>query len=254
MILIDEKTLEEWNTEIDGYDISDLWQDVFPRLYPNQDYDNKNRSPREGSEYYQRIDVFQMIAGEKVFATKLPYADYLTEQDLVKQELKDAKAAEFADLELEQQVKDILDSIPELNVAIAELSLNQPNALLYKALLIQERDLEQANALKVAYDAWRASQDILEAEENSINDGVAKIEIGKKIIAYINFLNRQKNLTIEQFQTILADTDLQLIERLCLNGSLSSVRFQVNAYQPDGVIMLEDDKTKILAYMDRVGA
>lgn len=251
MILIDGKTLEEWNTEIDGYTIVNVWEEVFSVIYANMLFDNKNREEREPSEYYQRIDVFQMVGDEKVFATKLPFSDYLTAELDYKTQLKSDFAARFADLELAQQVQDVLDSIPELIIAMRELSIADVNPSIYASTVVASRDLDQANALLSAYNAWRSAQDVIDAEDQAINDGVSLIEKGKKVVAYINFLNRQKNLTVEQFQQILADQDLQLIERLCLNGSLVSARFQISQYVPDGVIMLQEDKDKILAYMDR---
>jgi hypothetical protein len=249
--MIDGKTLEQWNSEIDAYEIYDVWREVLTRLYPNQFYDNKNLDNSNTPQvYYQNIDVYQLVDDDKVFASKFPYEIYVQEQDAYKLQLKDDIAQRFADLQIREDIEAELDGV-ELNVAIAELGLNEPNAAAYKVRLLDNKDLAQAQALRAAYDTWRANQDIIDAEDQAIADGVRAIEKGKKVVAYINYLNRQKGLSLAQFQQILEDQELQLIERLCLNGSLVSARFQISQYTPDGVIMLQEDKDKILAFMDR---
>jgi hypothetical protein len=236
---------------IDALNIYDIWQEVFNRLYPNQLYRNKNKDNlRSPSEYYQRIDVFQYVDGQEVFTAKFPFALYTDEETQYKNLLKDEVTAADQAEQVKQQILDLLIDI-ELNVAAGLLGLDKPNAAIYRNELIQSGNLAQAQELKDAYDIWKAEQDIIAQESQAIQDGVAAIEKGKKVVAYINFLNRQKNLTVEQFQQILLDADLQLIERLCLNGSIVSARFQISQYTPDGILITQDDKDKILAFIDR---
>lgn len=244
-------SLQDELNRIDALQIYNVWQDVFKRLYPNQLYRNKNKDNlRSPSEYYQRIDVFQYADGQEVFTAKFPFALYTDEETQYKNLLKDKATAKDQAEQVKQQILDLLIDV-ELGVAAGLLGLDKPNAAVYRNELIQSGNLAQTQALKDYYDAWKTEQDIISQENQAIQDGVNAIEKGKKIVAYINFLNRQKNLTIEQFQQILADADLQLIERLCLNGSIASARFQINQYIPDGTLITQDDKDKILAFIDR---
>ena len=251
MLTIEGKTLEQWHEQIDALTIEDLWQDVMPILYPNQRLRNKNKRKVQPKTYYQRIDVFQMVDGSEIFSQKLSFQNYRDEETADKATLKDAKTSEFTALQNKQDIIDILADV-ELRIAIDELGLDAPNPSRYLLDLIQSGSITQAEALRDAYNNWKQEQDLIKQEDAAIEDGIKTIIKGQKIVAYINYLNRQKGLTVEQFQTILLDADLQLIERLCLNGSVSSARFQISQYVPDGVIMLEDDKTKILAFIDRV--
>lgn len=82
--------------------------------------------------------------------------------------------------------------------------------------------------------------------------GLTSQSAGAEIIAAVWALNEVKleagTLTAQQFQAILADQSLALIERLLWNGSLRSAKSLIQAYAGD--LFTVDEKTLIVALID----
>jgi hypothetical protein len=82
--------------------------------------------------------------------------------------------------------------------------------------------------------------------------GLGSQNAGAEIIAAVWALNEVKleagSLTAQQFQAILADQSLALVERLLWNGSLRSAKSLIQAYSGD--LFSAEEKTLIVALID----
>lgn len=82
--------------------------------------------------------------------------------------------------------------------------------------------------------------------------GLTSQNAGAEIIAAVWALNEVKleagTLTAQQFQAILADQSLALIERLLWNGSLRSAKSLIQAYAGD--LFTTEDKALIVSLID----
>lgn len=69
------------------------------------------------------------------------------------------------------------------------------------------------------------------AAEQAVANGMKAQQIGAQVIAIVWAINESKNLSGAEFQAMLADTSLQLIERLLWSGSLKTAKalIQTNA-------------------------
>jgi len=74
------------------------------------------------------------------------------------------------------------------------------------------------------------------------------IQLGMKIMAEIRYINEKKTLTLEQFQVLIADQDLDRIERLLWNGSFKTAKLAVQAY--NGTAFTTEEKQTIIDMLD----
>jgi hypothetical protein len=83
--------------------------------------------------------------------------------------------------------------------------------------------------------------------------GLGSQNAGAEIIAAVWALNEVKleagSLTAQQFQAILADQSLALVERLLWNGSLRSAKSLIQAYSGD--LFSAEEKTLVIALIDQ---
>jgi hypothetical protein len=82
------------------------------------------------------------------------------------------------------------------------------------------------------------------AMQQSIQEGMKRQELGKKVIAAIFAINEVKELSAEQFTAILNDTNLLKIERLLINGSLRTAKLFIQAL--DNTFYTNEEKQTIL--------
>lgn len=86
---------------------------------------------------------------------------------------------------------------------------------------------------------------------NKILNKTNRIEIGKRIIAYISVLNDEKNLSVSNVASLFSDPNLQLIRALLQDGSLDSAMSIISEYNTDGGLFTNEDKARILSELEK---
>jgi hypothetical protein len=93
------------------------------------------------------------------------------------------------------------------------------------------------------------------AAQASLQKGLEAQSVGAMAVAQVYVLNEAKfaagTLTTQDFQTILADTTLQTIERLLWNGSLATAKAMIQAYSSP--YFSADDIASVVAILDNSG-
>lgn len=89
-----------------------------------------------------------------------------------------------------------------------------------------------------------AKEEFEEAEQGAILENVElkKMEFGEKVLAYIGVLFN--SLTVEDYQTLLADPSIDVIKDLLRQGALESSLHLLNEYTPN-LIVTQEIKDKI---------
>jgi hypothetical protein len=63
-------------------------------------------------------------------------------------------------------------------------------------------------------------------------------------------LNDQKNLNESQKAQILSNSSIQQIIQVLSIGNIDLAKNLINAYQADGTLITNDDKQKMIAFLD----
>lgn len=82
------------------------------------------------------------------------------------------------------------------------------------------------------------------AQENLIQEGRKRQSIGAEVIAKVYSINESKQITPEQFSAIMADSNLERIERLLWTGSLKTAKLMIQAL--DNTYFTNEEKQSIL--------
>lgn len=93
------------------------------------------------------------------------------------------------------------------------------------------------------------------AAQQALDNGIRAQAVGATAIAQVYALNEAKftagTLTAQNFQTILADTTLQMIERLLSNGSLKTAKAMIQGYSSQ--FFTSQDIASVVAILDASG-
>lgn len=112
--------------------------------------------------------------------------------------------------------------------AIQEVSYNE-------YLLPSEYTLEETD---VTAEAQR---------EALIQDGQRRQALGANVIAKVYSINESKNITPQVFAAMIADANLERIERMLWTGSLRTAKLMIQAL--DNTYFTNDEKTSILSML-----
>ena len=74
------------------------------------------------------------------------------------------------------------------------------------------------------------------------------LQLSREIMAEIRDINVQKNMTLEQFESMMSDTILESIERRIWQGSFLTAKGMILSYQ--GTHFTSEEKSKIVALID----
>ena len=97
-----------------------------------------------------------------------------------------------------------------------------------------------------AYQVKKAASDLLNSKKQ---EALQEMRKGQEVIAHLRALNKLKNLTKEQRRAIRANTDIQKIIGVLNVGDIDDAREMIQAFVPDGVLLTEEDKAKILVLL-----
>lgn len=208
--------------EIDLLNINQIWQGVFELMYPMHEYENNNTTYTKGQDqpYYDGLQIYQMVAGEKVYGVKLAFSDYETEEAGYKQSLKDAETIWFNET---QRVNDLTIRIDalydwrEASIAAQEYdSINEYS--LFKDSIIGANDTTALDIIEAQDSINKQSYDFEQAVDQKIND----IAFGNRVVAYISKMNLDNNITAEQLTTIYSNSDILSLMSTLQSGSLNT--------------------------------
>lgn len=149
-----------------------------------------------------------------------------------------------------QNLKDRLDALADIRLAMVALNVNVANSEIYKKSLVDSLANNQVSLLEDSYAEEVVRVAAIAEEENAIKEGLRKINIGNQVIAFINYLNSQKQLSGEQVAQLVS-TYSQIISLLS-TGSIATALGVINSITPDGVVMTLSDKNKIIALIARL--
>jgi Xaa-Pro aminopeptidase len=101
------------------------------------------------------------------------------------------------------------------------------------------------------YQREKNEEELLADQMKQINEYKAQIEKGVSAIAYFRLLNDQKNLNESQKAQILSDSSIQQIIQVLSIGNIDLAKSLINAYQADGTLVTNEDKQKIITFLDK---
>lgn len=81
-------------------------------------------------------------------------------------------------------------------------------------------------------------------QENLLQEGRQRQELGAEIIAKVYSINESKQITPEQFSAIMVDSNLERIERMLWTGSLKTAKLMIQAL--DNTYFTADEIQSIL--------
>lgn len=117
-------------------------------------------------------------------------------------------------------------------------------------------NLIQEKYLKVDFinDQWVVSEDMdKKGEDHAVEIEMKKMEYGKEILAYIGVLFNA--LTVEDYQTLLLDQEVAMIQNLLRQGAIESTLGLLDAYVVNAIVTQEiKDKiaSKIASFIAQV--
>ena len=81
-------------------------------------------------------------------------------------------------------------------------------------------------------------------QENLLQEGRQRQELGAEIIAKVYTINESKNISAEAFANLIADSNLERIERMLWTGSLKTAKLMIQAL--DNTYFTNEEKQSIL--------
>lgn len=138
------------------------------------------------------------------------------------------------------------DALPDLRSCMNEAGVLQPNDALLKKRIIDDNDT--------------ATLELLESTVATVNSKMAKqarlkqarlmkelMDKGKEILAMIHVIHKEIVLDQQTFDTIMANQDLQLLERYLLNGSLGSAKTLITNLDISTLPHTEENRAELLS-------
>ena len=216
------KTYENLLAEIDALNINQIWQGAFELMYPMHEYENLNSTytPGKDFDYYDKLQIFQMVGNEKVYGVKLPFSDYQTAELTYKQNLKDAETDWFEEA---QRVFDLdvrMDALFNWKQAANNVNeyLEYVNFALFKEAVIDANDSAALDLIETEDSLLKAADDF----EKDVDKKVKDISFGQRLVAYLSKLNSDNNITPAQLATIYSNVEVQSLISTLSTGSLNT--------------------------------
>ena len=113
-------------------------------------------------------------------------------------------------------------------------------------------DQEKIDIL-AAWTAFDATS--LKAAEKSQAVEELRIQLGIKTKAYMGYLCEVNNLTLQDYEAMLGDVNLTMLDRLLLNGALQSSKSILDAYTPTSYFnssFISSLSSKLQEYINQV--
>ena len=244
------KTFEQLEAEINALTFRGAWQTIMGRIYPGNGFLDDSWAELEGEDLYNRIRPFQIVDGNRIFTTKLPYEDIANELEVYKAELLSDLADEFDYLQREKDYTDRFSTLLHWRQSANELSIfpgDNNAAVLLKKIIDDDLEfelsiLETKNAELTTEFDFQGRVDVMERGQS----------VGRRAVATIAQLNTDNSITPTQIATIYGNADVQSIITLLLTGSLISAKVQIQALDLTGLEPMDQaGKDRIVAMIDK---
>jgi len=232
------KTQEQWTAWVDSITWDSHYIQVMMRLYPNSGFQYGNKDGKSGQVLYDAIMPFQVVAGEKVYDTKLQWRDVQAEVTAYKADLTREGDYAFRLLALHDWYQSKED-------ASLYSSANSLDSLIFH--LLQEMDDTNLLAIEAADVPLKAAHDF----EVGVAEKQARMALGQKCVATINYMNEQNSIEPAQVSAILGSSDVQNIMNALNTGSLNTAKALVTALDLTGLEPMDQSyKDKINGMID----
>ena len=222
-----------WDAEINAWIFDDIQNEILQRLYPNSLYEYGEITDETEEDLYDLISPYQLVGEVRVYDTKLAWNDVLDDIEEYKTEQLHIIDQRFRILSLHDWKQSATDLSLFLNFYNFELFMGE----------IISNDLEMELGLIEVQDA------LLETEhdfQSGVTEKVARIDLGKRVIATINYMNQENNITVPQLTAVLTDVDLINIMGALNTGSLLTAQSLMAAKDLSGLAPMDQ------TYKDRV--
>lgn len=103
------------------------------------------------------------------------------------------------------------------------------NSLDFRIIDNQLEPIYNEYLLPSEYDVEELDPSVEIAEQNRVSDGKKRQELGAEIIAKVYSINESKNIDATTFANLMADSNLERIERLLWTGSLRTAKLMIQA-------------------------
>lgn len=216
------KTYETLLAEIDALNINQIWQGVFELMYPMHEYENLNSTYVEGEEevYYDSLQIFQLVSGEKIYGVKLPFSDYQTVELTYKQNLKDDETDWFEETQRVFDLNARMDALFNWKQAADNVNeyVDYVNFALFKKAIIDANDSAALDLVEAEDSLLKAADDF----EKDVDKKVKDIAFGQRLVAYLSKLNSDNNITPAQLTAIYSNAEVQSLISTLSTGSLNT--------------------------------
>lgn len=242
------KTFDQLSAEINGLTLRDRYKEVFEVFYFGQSYENL-RFQLEDPDFYQAFRAFTQVDGQKVYSSKIPYQDVVSELINQKQGLITDLTSEFDLLQAQKDVGDRVDALTYWFEASEKVG-TYPTQVSKKALrdfIVAEGDMTYLSDLEAEHATIVDEKNF----ESEVQVQRSHMDFGRNLIALISQLNKQNNITVQQTQTIFSNESVQSIIALLENGALETAKAATQALDVTGLEPLDETyKTRIIGKID----
>lgn len=111
------------------------------------------------------------------------------------------------------------------------------------------KSIRQSSVLLSSYIAQKALKEADELQEQKLQEKIKLIDAGKRVIALLNLRNESKALTGEQIAQMVST--FAQIKGLLETGSLKTAKYAISQVVADGVVVTNEDKTALIAELDK---
>ncbi len=238
MTIYKNKTQAEWTAWIDGITWETHYVQVMMRLYPQHGFQHVNSEGKSGEQLYDAILPFQLVGVEKVYATRLPWQD-------VQAELVEYKA----DLTREGDYAYRLLALHNWRQAKIDAGVyphsHGLDAVLYE--MLQEPDDITLQYIETADIPLREAHEF----EMGVSEKQARMYLGQRCIAAINYMNERDGINDQQIAAILGSGQVKQIIDALSTGSLRTAKALVAALDLAGLGPMDQSyKDKITEMID----
>ena len=214
MIDYKRKTRKELEDEANAISWETHYHQVMMRLHPHSDFEFGDLS-QTGEALYDEINPYQLAGEDKVYDTKLPWADVLTE-------VSDYRSDELQKIDRVYRGLDLWNWGQAMHdTGIYDNSLDFDDFLkrVMKGSEFDLLSLENADSKTRQKFEFKAA----------VQERRKKMEVGQECIATVNYLNDLKNATDIQVNAQLNDSDIKLIMQSLQTGSLARAKSMIEA-------------------------
>jgi len=157
-------------------------------------------------------------------------------------------------IEICLSIEDCQEKIKTKSCLNSEYPIFTPELELYCTKIISYeqktmKSIRQSATLLSAYIAQKALKEADELQEQKLQEKIKLIDAGKRVIALLNLRNESKALTGEQIAQMVST--FAQIKGLLETGSLKTAKYAISQVVADGVVVTNEDKTALIAELDK---